>query len=330
MVIDAPPRQRYEDLATSGAASLDVLERNAARSRAERAARAGAKRALRAMGRASAYTRPAPDFLLIGAKRGGTTSFVEGLRHHPGVLGLFPRAEHLKGLYYFDEHHELGERWYRSHFPTLATRHRLEDRLGHRVVTGEGSPYYLFHPVAPERARAAVPRAQILVILRDPVERAYSHWKERRRNRTEPLDFAAALAAEDARLDGEEARLVADPTARSFAHRHCSYVAQGEYAPMLARWFAAFGHDRVWVGVSEEVFAAPQRALDAVFDRLGLPGHRVDGVPRRNAEPSPGLDPGLRRDLTERLRPAVAATEVLLGRKLPWLDGGGGGQIPRP
>jgi hypothetical protein len=298
--------------------SADVVEREASRGAINNAARSTAKRALRAVGVATASRRPLPNFLVVGAKRGGTTSFLDWLREHPGVLGLFPRAEQQKGLYFFDERYGLGEDWYRSHFPTDAARLRAARRLGYPPVVGEASPYYLFHPLAAERAHALVPDALVLALLRDPVERAYSHWKERRRNGTEPLDFADALEAEAGRLAGEEDRLVSDPTARSFAHRHASYVAQGEYAPMLRRWFAAYGRDRVWVAASEDVFAAPQAALDDVHARLGLPEHRLDAPRALNAEPSPELDPGVRRELRTRLTPSIRATEALLGRTLPW------------
>ncbi len=303
---------------TTALRSADVGERAAARPAWENTLRAGTKRTLRTWGTATAPLRPLPDFLVIGAKRGGTTSFVDWLRAHPGVLGLFPRAERLKGLYFFDEQFDRGAHWYRSHFPTAAVRAAQSRRLGYPVMTGEGSPYYLFHPLAAGRASEVVPNAQILVLLRDPVERAFSHWKERRRNRTEPLDFADAIIAEAARLAGEESRLTAQPGTLSFAHRHCSYVTQGMYAPMLERWFSAFGRDRVRVWASEEVFAQPQRALDDVFERLGLPGHRLERIGARNQEPSRDLDPGLRAELRARLSPAIRATETVLGRELPW------------
>ena len=191
------------------------------RSAAERTARRVAKRAVREVGLATSPWRIDPDFLLIGAKRGGTTSLSRYLAEHPDVLDLFPRAEKIKGLYYFDEQYPRGDRWYRSHFPTRAQR-ALRSRAGAPARVGEASPYYLYHPLAPTRAAAAVPDARILVVLRDPVERAYSHWKERRSNDGDPLDFAAAIDAEEGRLAGEEARILGDPGAVSTAHRHWS------------------------------------------------------------------------------------------------------------
>jgi hypothetical protein len=288
------------------------------RSGPENVARSVAKRTLRGCGMATAQLRPVPDFLIVGAKRGGTTSLWRYLCEHPGVLPLFPRPEKIKGLYYFDENFGFGDRWYRSHFPTIATRRLAERRVGHPIVAGEASPYYLYHPLAPERAAATAPDALVIVLLRDPVERAYSHYKERRRNDTEPLSFADALAAEPERLAGEEARLRRDPGSVSFAHRHCSYVDQGRYAPMLERWIAAFGRDRIVVEMSEEMYAAPQPTVDRVVDRLGLPRRALRKPEPFNAEPDAGLDPEARRLLRELLEPDVRAVEALLGRSTHW------------
>jgi hypothetical protein len=296
----------------------DATNGDRPRSVAEELARAGAKRALRGVGMATGSFRPVPDFLIIGAKRGGTTSLWRYLNEHPGVMTLFPKPEKIKGLYFFDENFVRGDRWYRSHFPTSATRTLATRRLGHAVVAGEASPYYLYHPLAPLRARRIAPDALIIASLRDPVERAFSHFKERRSNGTEPLTFAEAIDAEPARLAGEERRIIADHSYVSFAHRHMSYVDQGRYAPMLTRWFDAFGRDRVIVEISEDMYADPQVTVDRVTSRLGLPARQLRHPEPYNAEPDRGFDPALRARLAEELAPDIRAVEDLLGRSLPW------------
>jgi Sulfotransferase family len=302
---------------TSPAVSADILERAGRRSRPEALARETTKRALRSYGMATADLRPVPDFLIVGAKRGGTTSLWRYLNEHDGVLTLFPRPEKLKGVYFFDENFGRGPRWYRSHFPTRAVRALCARRLGHTVVAGEASPYYLYHPLAPARARRLAPDALIIVSLRDPVERAFSHYKERRTNGTEPLTFPEAIDAEPERLAGEEQRIIADGSL-SFAHRHMSYVDQGRYAPMLTRWFDAFGRDRVLVEISEEMYDDPQASVDRVGERLGLPRRELRHPEPYNAEPDRSFDPDLRRRLARMLEPDIAAVEELLGRSLPW------------
>lgn len=288
------------------------------RSDAEILARTVARRTLRSVGMLSADLRPVPDLLIVGAKRGGTTSLWHYLSEHPGMLPLFPRAEKRKGTYYFDENFSEGLRWYRSHFPTALTRDLAARRLGHPVVAIEASPYYLYHPLAPTRAAAVTPGALIVALLRDPVERAYSHYKERKRNSTEPLSFPEAVAAEPDRIAGEEARIRGNDEYVSFGHRHCSYVDQGRYAPMLERWFDAFGRDRVLVEVSEEMYADPQPVVDRITDRLRLPSRRLRDAAAHNAEPDSDLDPSTRDRLRDLLDPDVRAVETLLGRDLPW------------
>jgi hypothetical protein len=289
-----------------------------ARSDAEVFARTLTRRALRSFGVLTADARPVPDLLIIGAKRGGTTSLWYYLSEHPGMLPLFPRAEKRKGTYYFDENFSEGIRWYRSHFPTAATRALAQRRLGHPVVAIDASPYYLYHPLAPSRAAAVTPDALVVAVLRDPVERAYSHYKERKRNGTEPLSFAEAIAAEPERIAGEEEQIRRDGTYVSFGHRHCSYLDQGRYAPMLSRWFDAFGRDRVLVEVSEEMYEDPQPTVDRVTRRLGMPTQLLHNAEPFNAEPDSGLDPATREHLRRLLDPDIRAVEELLGRVLPW------------
>ena len=309
---------RSTPTSTTPFVSADILEREAERSRAESIARNTTKRALRSYGMATADLRPVPDFLIVGAKRGGTTSLWRYLNEHDGVLTLFPKPEKIKGIYFFDENFGRGDRWYRSHFPSRATRTRVSRRLGHPVVAGEASPYYLYHPLAPARARRVAPDALVIVSLRDPVERAFSHFKERRSNGTEPLTFVEAIAAEPERIAGEEQRIIRDDGYVSFAHRHMSYVDQGRYAPMLERWFDAFGEDRVLVEISEEMYADPQAAVDRVTERLGLPTRTLEHPEPYNSEPDGGFDDATRARLTEQLAPDIAAVERLLGRSIPW------------
>ncbi|HWJ98342.1 MAG TPA: sulfotransferase [Acidimicrobiales bacterium] len=287
------------------------------RSRAGTAVTDAAKHALRAYGTATASHRKPPELIVIGAKRGGTTSLWRYLAEHPGVLPTFPKAEKIKGTYFFDEEWHRGERWYRSHFPTDRVRAAAARTLGYEPIAFEASPYYLFHPHAPARARQVVPDALVVALLRDPVERAFSHYKERR-NHTEPLPFAEALAAEEGRTAGEEDRMLADPSVVSFAHRHQTYVAQGRYAPMLERWFAAFPSDQLLVAAAEDFYADPQAFCDQITDRVGLPRRDLGSPEPFNSEPSADMDPEVRAQLRASLDDDIAAVEDLLGRPMPW------------
>jgi hypothetical protein len=287
-------------------------------------ARGAVKTATRAAGMATADLRPPPDFLVIGTKRGGTTSFYFDLIAHPSYVRLYPppvpglKPDATKGVHYFDSHFTRGRRWYRSFMPTAAARRLAERRTSGPVVAGEASPYYLFHPMAAERARSQVPNAKIIVLLRDPVVRTHSHWKERRRGSAEPLDFPDALAAEAERLAGERDRLVADPAYLSYAWEQQSYALQSEYAGPLARWIELFGRDRVHVAVSEDYYSDPARVLAGVDDFLGVPRRDASTGRIRNAAGGSPLPPEVDRELRARFAEPNRRLEELTGQTFPW------------
>jgi hypothetical protein len=270
------------------------------------------KAGLRAYGMATAGRRTPPDFLVIGAKRGGSTSLYRNLVRTPGVLPLFPKAADLKGTYFFDVEHARGERWYRSHFPTTAQRRQAEQRGP--VAVGEASPYYLSHPHAAARAAALVPDARIVAVLRDPVARAHSHYQERRRQGIETLPtFAEAVDAEPARLAGEVERMLEDPAYVSWNHLNHGYLAQSDYATGLGRWLDRFPAEQVLVLRSEDLYADDAAVLAQVRGFLGLEADRPVETRQWNRTGSSDLDPGLARELAERLAPSVEALEQRLG-----------------
>jgi hypothetical protein len=289
-----------------------------------RVAKEAGRRLFRLAGSATARVRPLPDFLIIGTKRGGTTSLYYDILKLPQVISLFPSARYLpkanetKGVHFFDSNYSRGERWYRSFMPSTFARRTAERKVGKKVIVGEASPYYLFHPLAAERAAATVPGAKLIVLLRDPVMRTYSHWKERRRSDAEPLDFADALRAEPDRLLGEEQRLRNDPSYYSYAHEQQSYVAQSRYVHSLRRWADLFGMDRILVVASEEYYSAPAAALQKIADFLDIDSVPVVEAAHLNAARGDGIDAPTREYLADLFAGDNAQLEALIGRRLPW------------
>jgi hypothetical protein len=277
-----------------------------------------AKRGLRKAGVATASLRALPDFLVIGTKRGGTTSFWRYLLSHPCVLPMMPAAQNLKSPHFFYWHYQLGESWYRSHFPLVVHRRALERRLQARTVTGEASPYYFYDPRVPARVAAMLPAVKIIVLLRDPVSRAYSHYWERVDQGVEPLSFAAALQAEPVRLAGEVEAMAEDPAYYSRAHDWYSYVDRGHYLPQLQRWFAAMPREQVLVLSSERFYADPQASLDRTAHFLGIPVTSLHTDRRHNHRPAVPMEEALRACLTERYREPNARLYELLGEDLGW------------
>jgi hypothetical protein len=275
------------------------------------------RRSLVRYGELTAESRPLPDFLIIGTKRGGTTSLWRYLLDHPLVPRLFP-AWNTKTSHYFEDQWSRGEAWYRSHFPTSRQRAILERRHGGPTRVGEAAPLYLFHPLAAGRVAGLMPQVKLIVLLRDPVERAWSHWKERRSEGVEPLGFAEALAAEDERTAGERQRLIVQPGAVSEAFDWYSYRARGRYLEHLEPWLNRFDIKQLHIIASETFYRDPAATYDGVLDFLGLPAHRPASFAAHNDRPSDAMDPGIRAELRYYYRPYNAALQNRLDLTLDW------------
>ena len=271
-----------------------------------------AKRAVHAVtltaGRATSRGRMLPGFLIIGAQRCGTTSMYRTLSQHPAVL----KAVLHKGVHYFDLNYGHGLDWYQAHFPLAARARRTARSAGTAPLTFESSPYYMFHPLAPARIAGDLPGVKLLVLVRDPVERASSaHAHELARGfESEPLE--RALDLEDERLSGEAGRIMANPGYLSHSHQHHAYRTRGQYADQLEVLETLFGADRIHVVDSGDFFARPEPVYDRVLDFLGLPHRGYPAFERHNARPRSAMPTRLRASLDEHF----AAFDERLARSL--------------
>jgi hypothetical protein len=288
------------------------------RSQLSRSVRESAKYALRTYGELTAGLRRGPDFVIIGAKRGGSTSLYNYVLEHPSIVPLFPGRQHIKGAHYYDTRYVRGLTWYRSHFPIEMAGRQVVRPLVRRSICGEASPYYLFHPLAAKRLAGDFPDVRIIVTLRDPVERAYSHFKERTHHGGETLSFEDALDAEEDRLRGEAERIIAEPGYLSAEHENHSYLAQGRYLDMLPRWLDLFPREQVHIAVSEDLYADPDGQINSVWKFLGLPPHQLRSRVRHNYLPSSNMLPDTRARLRETFAEHNQGLAELLGRPLPW------------
>jgi hypothetical protein len=274
----------------------------------------------RSYGRLTAADRLLPSFLICGGQRCGTTSLYRALAAHPTVV----KAVLHKGVHYFDVGYDRGPRWYRAHFPTYRQADRVYRKYGVAAQTFESSPYYMYHPHAMDRIAADLPAVRLLVLVRDPVERAYSqHAHEVARGYESEVDFARALELEPVRLRGVTERLAADASLHSFAHQHHAYRARGEYVRYLREMARLLGRDRIHVVDSEEFFRDPAPVYDGVLDFLGLP--RLDQLDaayppfeRHNARRRAPLGEPVRAELTAHFAPHDEELAEWLGRTPSW------------
>jgi hypothetical protein len=274
-----------------------------------------ARRAIQAFGRPTAGLRMLPDFIVAGASRCGTTSLHRALLTHPGIVP--PVA--TKGVHYFDVEYPRGLAWYQGHFPIRALAASRTSSVPGAPLCFESSGYYMHHPMAPSRIAQAVPDVKIVVMLRDPVERAYSAYKHEFARGFEPeANFETALAREPERLAGEVDRLRADPAYVSHAHRHQSYTDRGQYVDQVSRLFETFGRDRVHVLDSEDFFATPEPVYEQLLEFLGLPVVHPPAYEQHNARKGSSMRPETASRLATHFEPYDTALAELLHRTPAW------------
>jgi hypothetical protein len=263
-------------------------------------------------GRLTSGVRPLPTALIIGALKAGTTALYAWLRRHPTVFG-----PPWKEVNYFDRRFTHGESWYRGHFPNRL-RLRQVERRGLEPVVLEASTGYLFHPLAPERVKALLPDVRLVALVRDPVARAYSHYQHEVALGREPLSFEDAVDHEEARMDGELERMLADPAYFSYAWWNYTYLARGRYAEQLERWLSVFPEEQLLVVPTGDLGDDPRGTYARVLAHLGAPAHDLGDYPRVFSRDYGGMSAETRSRLAAYFAGPNRRLYELLGRDLGW------------
>src|SRR5690606_10677789 len=253
---------------------------------------------------------------LCGGHRCGTTMLARALSAHPAVLTAVPR----RPVHYFDTGYDRGPRWYRAHFPTQCAADRIAWRLGVPPVTFESNPDYLYHPHAVARIARDLPEVRVIVLVRDPVDRAYSHHAQQVARGFEPeRDLRRALALEPMRLRGEYERMVADPGYRSLAHQHYGYRAGVDSARYQARMPTHLPRECLLGPLAADLPGTPQ-AVNAGLQEF--PRRRIEGypplAPPRPDPPSARVDARVRQEMAAYYAARDAELEPWLGHPPSW------------
>lgn len=249
--------------------------------------------------------RMLPSVLLIGSQKAGTTSLYRYLLSHPRVL-----APARKEIGFFDIHYRRGLGWYKSRFPL---------KRPWPAFTLEASTGYFDYPHAPRHIYQTLPQARLILLVREPVGRAFSHYRHTLRMGHEPLSFVEAIASEDARLGSLLERVEADPDFYAREINYYSYLRRGRYAEHLERWYRYFPSDRLLVLRTEDLAQRPSELLETVWRFVGLSPHRPAHFERHNtSDGDENLTGETRARLEEYFAPYNRQLERLLGRSLGW------------
>lgn len=221
-----------------------------------------------------------PDFAILGAQKAGTTALYDYLSLHPGIL-----PSRVKEVHFFDryESREKGLSWYTSYFPNERRKEIERGRLGYSPLSGEATGAYLFHPQVPRLFRDLSEKTtfspKLIVLLRDPVWRALSHYQHnRRRKNREDLSFHDAVLAEDDRISADIERLHKDYNFQPASLMTYSYASRGLYMEQIERWLNYFPKHSFLFLSSSELKQNPKVTVESVFSFLGLPSFDIGMV----------------------------------------------------
>jgi hypothetical protein len=243
-----------------------------------------------------------PDFFIIGAPKAGTTALHAALAAHPG---LFMSTVKEPKFFLTDGPPPTRSggpgdvQTYREHIWRRPDYEALFDDAPPGTLRGESTPFYLYRQDAQERIRALIPDAKLIVILRDPVERAHSNWTHLWSAGLDPVgDFLRACAEEDARI--------ADGWA-DFWH----YTRLGRYGEQLENLFLRFPREQVFLLRYRALIDAPAQTLDDICEFLGVHPGIIGHVPKQNVTAQP------ERSLTHMTVSKLLRGAAAVGRHLP-------------
>lgn len=244
-----------------------------------------------------------PDFLIVGAQKAGTTALFTYINAHPKVVN------HTGEIHFFDLNFDQGTKWYKNQFP---------ERPKSDYLIGDKSPYYLFHPSVPERVFSLYPNIKIIILLRNPIDRAYSQYWMNIRYETETLSFEEAINAEPKRLAGETEKLLLNPGYCSDQHKRFSYLSRGIYVDQIKRWMSFFPSEKILILLSDDLKNNPTHVMNKVFSFLELPNYDKIRFTSKNKGKYPPMDAQTKKQLSKYFHPFNQQLEEFLGIDLNW------------
>ena len=222
----------------------------------------------------TANSRILPSFIIIGEAKCGTTSLYNYMIQHPNIKSAL-----TKEINYFNWNYKRGVNWYKGHFPTTLEK-KIQGRNNELFLTGEATPLYLFHSLVPKRIFDVLPKIKIIICLRNPVNRAYSHYNDLGvRLGNEKRSFDEAVQSEMESI--KEMNNLIENSKYGFEDRLYQYVSRGIYLEHLRIWMNTFPKSQFCFVKTEELNNKPQTVLDNIFEFLSLPKFNKIDIKKR-------------------------------------------------
>jgi len=248
-------------------------------------------------------TRLKPSFFIVGTQKGGTSSLYKYLRLHPQICGAA-----RKEIHYWSLEYHRNPIWYYSHFPR-------GDRDA-RTVTGEASVTYFDCPEVPARLHAAIPEAKIIVMLRNPADRAVSHYHHMYSKRSLSSPVGEFLRQELEFTQANPPETIAFPDYEKQIRNRV--ISRGLYLTFMQRWLALFPRSSFCVIDSSEFFRRTPETLERVQRFIGVEPVPLDEYPAENVGSYRKIPDSLREEMRDFFRPYNSELMSLLDVEFDW------------
>ena len=255
-----------------------------------------------------------PDFYVIGAAKCGTSSLYDYLIKHPSIQPVV-----IKEIRYFGKYYNRGLNWYRVCFPFRFQKYYVKNILKKDFLTGEATPRYLDNPHVPGRIKQITPNAKFIALLRNPIDRAYSHHNMMFNGGDETLSFEDAIKKEEERTHEEFKKMENDGNYYSDKYFQQAFLHRGIYVDKLKQWMKVFPKEQFLIIQSEEFFNNTPTEYNKILKFLGLPeweltDYKGVGMGKYKSK----LDPTTRKELIEFFRPHNERLYEFLGTRFDW------------
>ena len=256
-------------------------------------------------------SRVLPDFIIIGAGRAGTTALYTYLIQHPSIItASTDNDEPVADLHFFEYMISDKISWYKSHFPRKSKN---------SFVTGEFTSTYMYHKNVPERIFNLIPKIKLIVILRNPIDKAYSTYNQQSHFNEVTSSFEETIKAEFARIDLIKNHIEYTNNNPNFDNYvEYNIIRHGIYFNYLEKWLKIFPKKQIFVVDSNELENFPQQTLNKVFEFLNLSPREIPNLAKVNVGKYSPMTESTRESLIEFYKPHNAKLNNLLGTNFDW------------
>jgi|SaaInlStandDraft_2_1057019.scaffolds.fasta_scaffold35750_1 hypothetical protein len=263
----------------------------------------------------TADLRLKPDFLILGYPKCGTTSLYDYLVQHPNVGSTY-----RKEINFFNLSFSKGMRWYKNHFPLIFKKFFFEKKFHSNFITGEATPLYISHPLALSRIKSMFPNIKLILLLRNPIDRSFSHFHHQRRGKLEPIEFFDEVIT----LDKERNSILNKKLQNNEINETNQgffmppYIEMGKYVKDIEKLFSLFDKKQIMIILTDDLNKNRDDVLKKVHSFLEIPSFIISDFSHKNVGHYESIKLETRKSLIDFYKPYNQELEHLLGLKLNW------------